>query len=153
MRERGHRWSQATVWNVERGERPLRLSEANSLAEILEVLSIHTFTVTDVQERVFEVMKQLAAAQAQMEAQAAEVLRLQRRLATEADALVRRDSTALDAGELGKRIRYELGVVPVELIRDEQTDVLLKLRAQEHRGPYAQAMLDGLEEIKWTVDE
>jgi len=37
MRDRGHRWSQATVWNVERGERPLRLSEAAVLATMFGV--------------------------------------------------------------------------------------------------------------------
>lgn len=37
MRERGHKWSQATVWSVERGDRPLRLTEATSLSEILGV--------------------------------------------------------------------------------------------------------------------
>ena len=37
MRERGHKWSQATVWSVEKGERPLRLSEAASVAEVLGV--------------------------------------------------------------------------------------------------------------------
>lgn len=37
MRERGHKWSQATVWSVEKGERPLRLSEAGSVAEVLGV--------------------------------------------------------------------------------------------------------------------
>lgn len=37
MRERGWRWSQATVWAVEKGDRPLRLAEARDLAEILQV--------------------------------------------------------------------------------------------------------------------
>lgn len=41
MRERGHKWSQSTVWSVEKGERPLRLSEANDLAQILGI------TITD----------------------------------------------------------------------------------------------------------
>lgn len=36
MRERGWKWSQATVWSVEQGERPLRLAESVDLAEILE---------------------------------------------------------------------------------------------------------------------
>lgn len=37
MKERGHeKWSQATVWAVEAGKRPLRLSEAASLASILQ---------------------------------------------------------------------------------------------------------------------
>lgn len=35
MRQRGHRWSQATVWAVEKGERQLRLTEAEDLGEIL----------------------------------------------------------------------------------------------------------------------
>jgi transcriptional regulator with XRE-family HTH domain len=35
MRELGHeKWSQSTVWAVEKGTRPLRLSEANDLAGI-----------------------------------------------------------------------------------------------------------------------
>lgn len=37
MREKGWKWAQATVWNVEKGERPLRLAEAEDIAEILAV--------------------------------------------------------------------------------------------------------------------
>lgn len=37
MRSRGHKWSQATVWAVEKGDRPLRLTEAEDLAEILQL--------------------------------------------------------------------------------------------------------------------
>lgn len=36
MRARGHeKWSQATVWSIESGRRPLRLAEASALASIL----------------------------------------------------------------------------------------------------------------------
>lgn len=35
MRDQGHKWSQSTVWAVERGERPLKLVEAASLVSIL----------------------------------------------------------------------------------------------------------------------
>lgn len=35
MRKLGFRWSQATVWSIEKGERPLRLTEAEAVAEIL----------------------------------------------------------------------------------------------------------------------
>lgn len=35
MRQRGWKWSQATVWSVEKGERPLRLAEADDLAAVL----------------------------------------------------------------------------------------------------------------------
>lgn len=37
MRERGHKWSQGTVWKVEQGERPLRYTEALDLGEILGI--------------------------------------------------------------------------------------------------------------------
>lgn len=33
--EKGHPWSQATVWNIEKGDRPLRLTEAKDLSELL----------------------------------------------------------------------------------------------------------------------
>lgn len=35
MRERGHKWSQATVWALEKGDRPLKLTEAKDLVEIV----------------------------------------------------------------------------------------------------------------------
>jgi CRISPR/Cas system-associated exonuclease Cas4 (RecB family) len=43
MRKRGWRWSQATVWSVEKGERPLRLAEAEDLAAVLGTPSVHAF--------------------------------------------------------------------------------------------------------------
>lgn len=36
MRKRGWKWSQATVWSIEKGERPLRLAEAAELAAVLD---------------------------------------------------------------------------------------------------------------------
>lgn len=36
MRAAGWKWTQATVWSVESGKRPLRLAEARTLAEILK---------------------------------------------------------------------------------------------------------------------
>lgn len=35
MRKLGHRWTQATVWAIEKGERSLKLAEAVSLAQVL----------------------------------------------------------------------------------------------------------------------
>lgn len=43
MRKRGWRWSQATVWSVEKGERALRLAEAEDLADVLGTVSVHSF--------------------------------------------------------------------------------------------------------------
>jgi hypothetical protein len=42
MRERGFKWSQATVWSVEKGERPLRLVEAQHLADAIGFASGET---------------------------------------------------------------------------------------------------------------
>lgn len=44
MKQLGHKWSQATVWAVEKGERALKLSEAKDLASLLGV------SVTDLLE-------------------------------------------------------------------------------------------------------
>ena len=37
MKGLGWKWSQSTVWSIERGDRPLRLAEALAVAEILDV--------------------------------------------------------------------------------------------------------------------
>jgi hypothetical protein len=37
MRGLGYKWSQATVWSVEKGDRPLKLAEADSLSRVLKV--------------------------------------------------------------------------------------------------------------------
>ena len=43
MKQVGYKWSQATVWSVEKGERPLRLSEAEELGKILDVATSDGF--------------------------------------------------------------------------------------------------------------
>lgn len=43
MRAQGFKWSQATVWAVEKGERPMRLTEAEALSGILDT-SPHLLT-------------------------------------------------------------------------------------------------------------
>lgn len=52
MRKAGHeKWSQATVWSVEQGTRPLRLAEAADLAATLEVSIDDLLRVPDDVER------------------------------------------------------------------------------------------------------
>ena len=43
MRQRGWRWSQSTVWSVEKGDRALRLAEAEDLSAVLGTVSVHSF--------------------------------------------------------------------------------------------------------------
>lgn len=37
MRKRGFKWSQATVWAIEKGERPLRLTESEAIGAIFDI--------------------------------------------------------------------------------------------------------------------
>lgn len=46
MRARGHKWSQATVWSIEKGERPLRLSEALDLLDVLDMADVDLSRLT-----------------------------------------------------------------------------------------------------------
>ena len=48
MRAEGHKWSQATVWSVEKGERPLRLIEALDAAHVLGVTVDDLWAPSDV---------------------------------------------------------------------------------------------------------
>ncbi|GEB94399.1 helix-turn-helix domain-containing protein [Microbacterium lacticum] len=47
MRELGFKWSQATVWSIEKGERPLRLSEAEALAQVMGRSNLHLLSKSD----------------------------------------------------------------------------------------------------------
>lgn len=48
MKERGWKWSQATVWSVEKGERPIRLAEALDLVDIFGLDGIGELTTTPI---------------------------------------------------------------------------------------------------------
>lgn len=47
----GHAWSQATVWNIETGARPLRFVEANDLSQVLKVPVTELLRSEDAQKR------------------------------------------------------------------------------------------------------
>lgn len=59
MKRRGHRWSQATVWAVQRGERSLKLAEARDLAEVLGVKVEAFFLASEAEKRFTDVRKAL----------------------------------------------------------------------------------------------
>lgn len=66
MREYGWKWSQATVWSVEKGERPLRLAEAEDLASILEVFA-HVFSMDESASKLQERMRVVSGLNRQFE--------------------------------------------------------------------------------------
>lgn len=152
MRERGHKWSQATVWNVERGERPLRLTEATALGDILELLSVYSITSPERHFAFRKTQSRLNEAQDELDEKVADVLRLQRQLADEVDAV--------DQGELTdderKALEWEIGLAPAEAMRDRQIDMILTLRAlREARalGHFTNHLLASLEAIEITVPD
>lgn len=66
MRELGWKWSQATVWSIEKGERPLRLAEAEALAQVLGVSS-QLFVRSERTARLQQAMGQVSALNAEFE--------------------------------------------------------------------------------------
>lgn len=73
MKQLGWKWSQATVWTIETGERPLRLAEADDLANILE-MNTWEFLRTDADyhareyvQRSWRALEDLRAAQSEFE--------------------------------------------------------------------------------------
>lgn len=90
MVRRGHKWSQATVWSVETGKRPIRLAEAADVADALgksvqdllaeteadRLASDYAQKLSDVQEatgKLIDAGKALQAVQADLLALAARV--------------------------------------------------------------------------------
>lgn len=70
MRSMGYKWSQATVWSVEKGERPLRLSEAMDVARVLDVDISDLFSTE--QESVFRsALREMGQARKRLEEAAA----------------------------------------------------------------------------------
>ncbi|WP_228266658.1 hypothetical protein [Ornithinimicrobium ciconiae] len=63
MRDRGHKWSQATVWSVEKGERPLRLMEAKDLADIFGSSVVSLFAPSEERELIDQLFQELVSAQ------------------------------------------------------------------------------------------
>jgi len=62
MKRRGWKWSQATVWSIEAGERPLRLAEAEALADILEV-AYSQFLATETDAQLWSMARRCSDAQ------------------------------------------------------------------------------------------
>jgi transcriptional regulator with XRE-family HTH domain len=66
MKERGWKWSQATVWSVEKGERPLRLAEAEDIKAVLGTM--WGLTMDDDQTTLFLANKQVSRRNAELQA-------------------------------------------------------------------------------------
>lgn len=147
MRERGHKWAQATVWNVERGERPLRLVEATALADVLELQSVQSITAPEGEFEYLVTEGKLRSAQHALALQAEEVLRLQRQMVEELNAMYTKQFDAASVRDL----QWDLRTTPVEIVYDVVEDQVPMVRAlAEEGGPFGAALLDGLAKTEIT---
>lgn len=83
MREAGHKWSQSTVWSVEKGDRPLRLTEASDLSRLLD-RSLITFLVPSEEQQLMHAvwagLREVRRRQYQVSGAAVELLAAQANL-------------------------------------------------------------------------
>lgn len=147
MRHRGHKWSQATVWNVERGERPLRLSEATAVAELLELESVQSITAPEGEFEYLVTESKLHAAQREIALQAENVLRLQRQMVEELNTMV---TTSLDDVTV-RGLEWDLRMTPVEVVFDVVKEQIPMVRPLSEGGSrFGAALLDGITRMELT---
>jgi hypothetical protein len=124
MRRLGWRWSQATVWSVEKGERPLKLREAADLAVMLGA-TVETLLGTD--HRLVLLLNKLTHVQENTATHQKKVAVLEQELAETKAALERlqQEGLALEgafrAGAEASENRDELALLAELLHRDEST--------------------------------
>jgi hypothetical protein len=122
MRRLGWRWSQATVWSVEKGERPLKLREAADLAVMLGT-TVETLLGTD--HRLVLLLNKLTHVQGNIASHQKKVTALDQELAETKAALERlqQEGLALEdafrAGAEASENRDELALLAELLHRDE----------------------------------
>ena len=138
MRERGWRWAQATVWNVEKGERPLRLAEAEDLASILGV-GLYAFTASEPALAFSEKLRAMSDSRARLMEATEDFLKCQWELAAYADA-ASRVGADVDLSEVEDWLKETpLAVFKLILIQRRE-----KLAANRRIDAQTQAMDEGL---------
>lgn len=151
MRELGFKWSHLTVASVERGERPLRLSEADALTELLGLQSLQSITAPEGEFEYLITKGKIHAAERELALLADTVLRLQRQMVEELNDMYTKD---IDPDEV-RQLEWDLRATPVEVVQGVLEDQLPMVRAlAEQGGPFGAALLDGLlrTEVKTAHD-
>jgi transcriptional regulator with XRE-family HTH domain len=95
MKDAGWKWSQTTVWKVESGERPLRLTEARALAEVLHV-TVDEFFETPLRVELGDALNHLDERRVELRAAVRDYEEVQTEVAQLADRIERSDETGLD---------------------------------------------------------
>ena len=121
MRTLGWKWSQATVWSIETGERPLRLAEATDLAQILHT-HVSRLTGTEVEAALEQLSRQVEEAQQTLRTNLRAYRHAQFALAAAADRALEQ---GVDLPFAGAMIESSLRTTP--------GDVLESMRRQQGR--------------------
>ncbi|NPC96615.1 hypothetical protein [Nocardioides sp. zg-DK7169] len=123
MRARGFKWSQATVWAAEKGERPLRVTEASALVDILGggyVYGLGQLVAPDTEAELLAQMRAVKAAYKRLSEQAHEFFEAQAGIEAALDDADRHDDA------ISSRLRDDakdwLGKEPADAVR-EATEV------------------------------
>jgi hypothetical protein len=114
MKRKGWKWSQATVWSIEKGERPLRLIEAVDLVEILDLEGVYELTVTPLVTMGWQRLASMSDRVTELHAATLGFLRAQEELAKVADAL-EASGLALPSAE-DDEVDFYLGMRPEEVV-------------------------------------
>lgn len=114
MQKRGWKWSQATVWAIEKGERPLRLAEAADLEDLLNLFP-NSSPLLESPKRVTvgNEIRGLADAREELEAAIAAYDMARYDLAIKADAL-----TEVDKRAHRDQVVEEIGVPASRVVAD-----------------------------------
>lgn len=118
MRERGHDWTQATVWAVEKGRRPIRLAEAEVLAGILQV-DISSLLELPTWIALLNAVDNLAQAENDLRDAAERYERSMYSVAYYADLLLEHDTMSRDVETALMGLEsYNLDLTAVDFVRD-----------------------------------
>jgi transcriptional regulator with XRE-family HTH domain len=126
MRERGHKWSQATVWSVEQGERPLRLTEADDLVQVLGHPFV-TLSAPDSETLGWAMLRELRAAERDIEQATERYLDAQ-------DQLAFGVSEDRITGRVAELIMEELKITPWRVARRKSDDLASEGSAEMDRS-------------------
>lgn len=108
MRGAGFKWSQATMWSVEKGERPVRLAEAQVLAGVFDC-SLERLLASDVDSDVAEVVGRI-------ERDSGRLLDLARRIGTSRVELAKLLNGRVVSRAVGQRAAEALQQSPADLV-------------------------------------
>lgn len=149
MRRRGFKWSQATVWSVERGERPLRLAEADALSEFLAMSNLYSLTSNRTTFNIRLSTSKIDAARVRLEEAAQEIVTVQRELARLMGLM---DLEEVDDRTLQNAVNL-MTHSPASMAYDAHQDARTALRSKTDRNDWEEQLLTELERLSLIYND